>query len=433
MSPTSPYRPRVARETRLLLATVLLSVAALWTLARVQPASIIAPTGTVPLLAPFAVEASYTKLAADVARVQSRLEASLVVIEAADSAARGEAGAMSRSAGLRLSGQRVLTVQPARQVDLGAGLMVIGHDPASGLTLASAALASPTGSPVPWLGESRDAPRYLVATDVSGPSLALRPVFVAGFDEVSGALGPALWRPRARLDVSSGTILFTLEGELVGLVVDDGGSLVVLPGQAALDSTSTLEAAGLGVAGNLGVQVQRLTPSLASATRSAYGVVVAWVEPGSQASKALAPGDVVDTWNGQRLQTTRDWEVRVARLRAGDAVRLGVRARGEARAVSLEAASRVGVASSPPTSGPSIPLGLTMRLDEMGSAVTRVAPGSAADRAGLTRGDIVTRVGSVAAPTPQQVTRAFSEARTGESLLVAVTRDGRHLVTALGR
>jgi S1-C subfamily serine protease len=237
------------------------------------------------------------------------------------------------------------------------------------------------------------------------------------------------------MELTSGTILFTLEGELVGIVVDDGGSLVVLPGQAVLDGASKLEAAGLGVAGDLGVQVQRLTPALATATGSSYGVIVAWVEPGSQASNALAPGDVVDTWEDQRLQTLREWEVRVARLRAGDTVRLGVRARGEARQVSLAAVSRAAVASSPsPTPAASIPLGLTMRrLEGMGSAVTRVAPGSAAERAGLARGDVVTRVGDVAAPTPQQLTRAFSEAGAGERLLVAVTRDGRHLVTALGQ
>jgi hypothetical protein len=418
----------------LLLATVLLAAAALWTLARVQPASITAPIGTVPLLAPFAVEASYAKLAADVARVQSRLEASLVVVEAADSAAPEEAGTMVRSAGLRLGGQRVFTVRRARHVDLREGLIVIGHDPASGLTVASTALASPIGSPVPWLGESPRSPRYMVATDVSGSDLTLRPVFVGGFDQITDALGPAVWRPRTRMDLTSGTILFTLEGELVGIIVDDGGgSLVVLPGQTVLDLASELEIAGLGVAGDLGVQVQRLTPALASATGSSNGVVVAWVEPSSYASDVLAPGDVVDTWNGQRLQTTRDWEVRVARLRAGDAIRLGVRARGEAREVTLPAAARVGVA--PPSAPvPSLPLGLTMRrLDGRGSAVTRVVPGSSADRAGLTRGDIVTRVGSVAAPTPQQMTRAFSAERAGAPLLVAVTRDGRHFVTTLGK
>ena len=73
------------------------------------------------------------------------------------------------------------------------------------------------------------------------------------------------------------------------------------------------------------------------------------------------------------------------------------------------------------------------RQEGLGSAVTRVAPDSAADRAGLARGDIVTRVGGVAAPTPPQMTRAFTEARAGERVLVAVTRDGRHLVMALGR
>jgi len=73
-----------------------------------------------------------------------------------------------------------------------------------------------------------------------------------------------------------------------------------------------------------------------------------------------------------------------------------------------------------------------VEVDE-GAFITEVVPGSAADRAGPTRGDIVTRVGTVAAPTPEQVADAFDEAGAGARLLVAVTREGRHLVTTLDR
>ena len=435
MSPTSPHRPRVARETRLLLAIALLSSAALWMLARVQPASVTATAATVPLLSPFALEGSYARLADDVARVQSRLEGSLVVVDAMAPAASADPSSRSRSAGLRLSDDRILTVRPAGHLDLDEDVVVIGHDPASGLTLASTTPASPAGSPVPWLGESPRTPRYLVATDVSGPGVTLRPLFVGGFDEDLGALGPGLLRPRARIDIAPGTFLFTLDGELAGVVVDDGGSLVVLSGQAVLDSASRLEARGLGAAGDLGVRVQPLTPALASATGSSYGVVVTRVDAGSQASQALTAGDVIATWDGQQLLTARDWEVRVSRVRAGDPVRLGVRSRGESRETSLVAAARTAaVSTSRPAAGAPAALGLTMRrVADTGTAVTGVTPGSAADRAGLARGDMLTRVGNVTAPTPQQLTRAFSEARAGEQVLVAVTRADGHFVTTLGK
>jgi hypothetical protein len=68
----------------------------------------------VPLLAPVAAEGSYSKLAADLARMRSRLDASLVVIDVADSVPAA-GGSVGRLAALRLGGQRVLTVSRLRR------------------------------------------------------------------------------------------------------------------------------------------------------------------------------------------------------------------------------------------------------------------------------------------------------------------------------
>jgi hypothetical protein len=417
-----------------LLATAFLSTAGLWTLARVQPASVVSTPVPVPLLTPF-TETSYGRLAADVARIQTRLEGSLFVVNVHDRDAFSDAGGASRLAALRITSNRVLMVQPPHSVfDPGNGLEVLGHDPASGLTLASTETPSAVGSPVPWPGESLGSPRYLLASDLSGGGLTLRPVFAGGFEELTGPLHAILWRPLSRLDLPPGTILFTLDGELFGVAVDDGGRLVVLPGQAVLESAPRLEAAGLGIPGNLGVEVQSLTSSLVTATGSAHGVVVTWLEPGSPVDGMLSPGDVVESWDGQPLGTIRDWTVRIARLRSGEQVRLGVRSRGDARELPLVAAASYGGAQTPPAAGAASPsLGLSMRrLAGTGIAVTQVAAGSAAFRAGLSPGDIVTRVGEHAAPTPQQLSRTVADAaRAGVPVILAVTRAGRHFVTTL--
>jgi S1-C subfamily serine protease len=66
----------------------------------------------------------------------------------------------------------------------------------------------------------------------------------------------------------------------------------------------------------------------------------------------------------------------------------------------------------------------------VGAEVLSVAPASAAERAGLLAGDIVTRAGDRAAPAAAEVIDAFE--KTGDRpLLVAVTRGATHHVLAL--
>ncbi len=59
--------------------------------------------------------------------------------------------------------------------------------------------------------------------------------------------------------------------------------------------------------------------------------------------------------------------------------------------------------------------------------------GSAADRAGLALGDVITLVADVSAPTPAQVMRSYTSMGQGERVMVAVTRGDAHFVTTLER
>jgi S1-C subfamily serine protease len=65
--------------------------------------------------------------------------------------------------------------------------------------------------------------------------------------------------------------------------------------------------------------------------------------------------------------------------------------------------------------------------------VVRIEPGSAAARAGLAPGDIITLVADVSAPTPAQVRRSYTAMGQGQRVMVAVTRDDTHFVTTLQR
>jgi len=119
--------------------------------------------------------------------------------------------------------------------------------------------------------------------------------------------------------------------------------------------------------------------------------------------------------------------VRVARLSVGDTLSLRVRRRGEIREVAL-------VANAPVAQPVSRSLGLALRArTKIGAEVVRIERGSAADRAGLALGDVITLVADVSAPTPAQVMRSYTSMGEGERVMVAVTRGETHFVTTLGR
>ena len=76
-----PARPRVSRETRLLLVTILVSMATLWALARIRFPDRPATTNPVPpLLTQLAAPPRFDDLASEVSKLDSRLLPSLVPV-----------------------------------------------------------------------------------------------------------------------------------------------------------------------------------------------------------------------------------------------------------------------------------------------------------------------------------------------------------------
>src|SRR5688500_4634406 len=79
---TSPYRPRVSRETRLLLTAGVLAIATLWLLARVRfPERPVTPNPVPSVLGQLARGPNYDDLAGEIAQLQQRLEPSLLALE----------------------------------------------------------------------------------------------------------------------------------------------------------------------------------------------------------------------------------------------------------------------------------------------------------------------------------------------------------------
>lgn len=429
MEPSSPYRPRVSRETRLLFTAGVLAVAALWLLARFRFPELPATPNPVPsVLGQLTSSAKFDDLAGEIAQLQARVQPSLLALDV-PAGPFDSLQTSHRIAAMRLRDDLAVTLIPlGLDSERWTDAAIVSHDAASGLAVARVPVPVPTSPPVPWTPRRQQQSRYLIASDVSPDGVSLRPVFVGSLDPMDSPLWPEpLWVVPVRTDLAPGSFLFTSNAELAGLVIAHGGRLAIVPGGTVLAQADRLAAMPPGPAGTIGIEVQALTQPVASVSGAPVGVVVTWVDTDGASSGQLMAGDVIEAVNGRALATRHHWDVHAARLSAGETLTLRVRRRGESREVAL-------VASTPAAQPASRSLGLTLRRrTRIGAEVVRVERASAADRAGLTAGDVITVIADVSAPTPEQVVRSFASVGQGQRVLVAVTRGDAHFVTTFER
>jgi S1-C subfamily serine protease len=184
-----------------------------------------------------------------------------------------------------------------------------------------------------------------------------------------------------------------------------------------------------GEPGILGIEVQPMTPEVATSAQASAGVIVTTIDPASTAADELLPTEVIEAIDGVEITTPDHWRARAARVTVGETVTLRVRGVDGVREVSVAALPQA-TSSSEPARGDT--LGLTLRtLPKIGSEVVEVQAGSRADRAGIREGDVITVVSGRPSPTRADVLRAFAALPDGGSSLVALTRGAAHHVTVV--
>jgi len=254
---------------------------------------------------------------------------------------------------------------------------------------------------------------------------------------------------------NSGGPLFNMDGEVVGInsqiYTPSGGSVglsFAIPSSVAIDVVSQLKDKGRVDRGWLGVVIGNVDKDLASAygLDKAQGAIVSEVYPKGPAEKAgVKVGDLIIKFNGQEVHSQADLPRIVGQLAPGTKVTFDVIRKGKRETLTgtleqLKDESGVSPASNSkgePKTTKTDALGLTVaptdpREKEKGVQIVSVEPDSAAQKAGLQRGDIITQLdfvdldsvatySKVVSGLPKNTAKAIRFVRNGTPVFRSIT------------
>ncbi len=148
---------------------------------------------------------------------------------------------------------------------------------------------------------------------------------------------------------NSGGALVNLRGELIGIntaiLAPNGGNVGIgfaIPSNMAAQIKNTLVEHGAVKRGQLGVNIQDLTPELAQAfgLKQAQGAVITAVQAKSPAAKAgLEPGDIVLAINDKPIKSGQEIRNIIGLLPVGEEVKLEILRGSETQTVKAEIAA----------------------------------------------------------------------------------------------
>ena len=249
---------------------------------------------------------------------------------------------------------------------------------------------------------------------------------------------------------NSGGPLVNAHGEVVGIntfLISPSGSFsgmgFAIPSQLAKPIINTLMKNGKIEHARIGVGITDVTPENAQFFHmsQANGAVISQVEPDSAGAKAgLKVGDVITEFNGKKVESSGQLQALVSQATPGEKVTLAVDRNGKPEniTVTLEpmdqkgeqyasngtphGKARWGIGLSDMT--PDVRDQLQLPSNVKGAVVTNVVPGSPADNAGLSSGDVIQEVDRKPVNSAADAQRDFSNVPQGKDALVLVWSNG---------
>jgi len=246
---------------------------------------------------------------------------------------------------------------------------------------------------------------------------------------------------------NSGGPLLNSRGEVVGInsaiYSQSGGNIGIgfaIPIEMAAHIADSLRTRGKVVRGWLGVAIQDVTPELSKAMgiQEATGALVADVVAEGPAEKAgIQRGDVILSYQGKPIGSSRDLPLRVAETPVGTRADLKILRDGRDKTVTVEIRElkdkEIALAESPANQPARLGLHVEAITPEMaerlglkggakGVVVTSVDPGSPADGAEIRAGDVIREVDRKPITSPKAFEKAVGERRDAKPLLLLVQR-----------
>ena len=253
---------------------------------------------------------------------------------------------------------------------------------------------------------------------------------------------------------NSGGPLFNVKGEVIGLntMIYAAGQGIgfAIPIDLAKNLVPQLVEKGVVARGWLGVAIQEVTPELAKSfglKEDDKGALIAEVYAGSPAAKGgMVRGDVVVEFNGKKVDDPYDLSLEVGETKPDSEVQLVVLRGGKRHDLKLKVGKHEGKEMTAASGGDETErlgkadaLGIVPRAlsagDAPGSgvrgvAVGRVEPDSAAERAGVQGGDIVTEVGGKPVASVDEYRLATKELKKGDLVRILVRRQNASIYMA---
>ena len=244
---------------------------------------------------------------------------------------------------------------------------------------------------------------------------------------------------------NSGGPLVNMNGEVIGIntaiIASGQGIGFAVPVNLAKGVIKQLRERGEVTRGWIGVAIQEINGDMAEyyGLKAGRGVLVAEVFEGDPADEAgIEPKDIILSVNGKKIETGRQLTGMIADIDVGNKARIRVLRDGKEKTFSVKVAKRedAHIASRGTKRSVEDELGLEVAdlneemaqrfkmPDAQGVVVVRVEQGSAADKAGMMRGDVIREINHQEVRSVADYQKALSALEEAQDVMMFVQRRG---------